>query len=235
MDMRRMLQRSCCFAGIILLIVLCSEPRFAESYTNYTVGDSLGWYDNLIKPNVDYQKWASAKTFSLVFNTDNNHSVVQTYNLSSYKSCDFTGEDSTEWSSSDPSSTAVYPVTVPVPLLKEGPTYFFSGDYDGWQCQHGSNFQISVLHGKGLPPSLKSDTGSSSMAPSPAEADSGDDDSVPDTVLPGANFNHPKNITGGDSGGGEADDSANAKASGSDSVLVGRFLLSCCFLVLLIV
>lgn len=36
-----------------------------SGYKNYTVGDDLGWFDKLEKPTVDYQKWASSKTFSL--------------------------------------------------------------------------------------------------------------------------------------------------------------------------
>jgi len=29
------------------------------------VGDSLGWFDNLEKPTVNYQKWVAEKQFSL--------------------------------------------------------------------------------------------------------------------------------------------------------------------------
>jgi hypothetical protein len=35
------------------------------AYKNYTVGDSLGWFDKLEKPTVDYQKWVAKKEFSL--------------------------------------------------------------------------------------------------------------------------------------------------------------------------
>lgn len=51
----------CC----LLVLVLLSFSRSAEAYKNYTVGDSLGWYDNQEKPSVNYQKWASGKTFGL--------------------------------------------------------------------------------------------------------------------------------------------------------------------------
>lgn len=180
-----------CISGCIALISLSG---CAEAYQNYTVGGSLGWYDNQEKPEVDYQKWASAKNFSLgdflIFNTDTNHSVVQTYNLTTYKLCDY--EDAREkdtilWSSSDPSNTATHAVTVPVPLVKEGPNYFFSSDYDGEQCQNGQRFMINVTHGQGLPESLKDP---SDQSPGPVSPDSGDD-SVPDTVVP-SSFNNPQ-------------------------------------------
>lgn len=45
---------------------LCLEAiSSVEAYKNYTVGDSLGWYDKLGKPDVDYEKWVSTKSFSL--------------------------------------------------------------------------------------------------------------------------------------------------------------------------
>lgn len=52
------------FFCFLLLRLLCFSGS-AEAYKNYTVGDSLGWYDSQEKPAVDYQKWADAKNFSL--------------------------------------------------------------------------------------------------------------------------------------------------------------------------
>jgi hypothetical protein len=49
---------SCC-----LILFLCSHRT--EAYENYTVGDELGWYDQLEVSGVDYQKWADGKNFSL--------------------------------------------------------------------------------------------------------------------------------------------------------------------------
>ncbi|XP_034912203.1 early nodulin-like protein 18 isoform X1 [Populus alba] len=122
-----------------------------------------------------------------VFNTDSNHSVVQTYNFTTFKSCDYddsVGNETVEWSSTNPSNTLTQAVTVAVPLLKEGPTFFFSGDYDGEQCVNGQHFKITVSHGKGLPDSLKDP---SDQAPAPNAADYG---STPDTVVP-FDFNNP--------------------------------------------
>ncbi|GMG99978.1 hypothetical protein Nepgr_001818 [Nepenthes gracilis] len=195
------------------------EEGSVEAYRNYTVGDSMGWYDNLAKPHVSYQKWADGKSFSLgdflIFNTDNNHSVIQTYKSSTYKSCDYSGDDTTEWSTTDPSSTSVHPVTVAVPLLKQGMTYFFSGDYDGWQCKHGQRLKINVTYGQGLPLSLKNSPDSSS--PAPANPDSGDEESAPDTVV-SPNFNNPDNST--DSGDDDRDTKQSSWSSVSTSGLV---------------
>ncbi|OMO53336.1 Plastocyanin-like protein [Corchorus capsularis] len=175
------------------LVLFCSLGSVA-AYKNYTVGDSLGWFDTLENPAVDYQKWAATKNFSLgdflIFNTDNNHSIVQTYNFTTYKLCDYGDalqNDTIEWSAADPSSTAPHPVTVAVPLVKEGMNYFFSSDYDGEQCQNGQHFQINVTHGQGLPKSLQDP---SDDAPAPNSPDFGSDDAAPDTIVP-SNFNHP--------------------------------------------
>ncbi|KAL9371344.1 hypothetical protein Peur_036484 [Populus x canadensis] len=166
-------------------LILLSFSGSVDAYKNYTVGDSLGWYDTTVKSNVNYQKWADGKNFSLgdflIFNTDSNHSVVQTYNFTTYKLCDYDNSvdnDTVEWSSANPSNTLTQGVTVAVPLLKEGPTYFFSGDYDGEQCDNGQHFKITVSHGKGLPDSLKDP---SNQAPAPNAADY---DSTPDTTVP---------------------------------------------------
>uniref|UniRef100_A0A5B7BTA1 Putative plastocyanin-like domain protein n=1 Tax=Davidia involucrata TaxID=16924 RepID=A0A5B7BTA1_DAVIN len=175
------------------LLLLLSFAGTVEAYKNYTVGDSLGWYDNLRKPNANYRKWVAGKNFSLgdflIFNTDNNHSVVQTYNFNTYKHCDYNNaqeNDTIEWSAAEPSSTTPHAVSVAIPLLKVGKTYFLSGDYDGEQCQHGQHFKINVTYGQGLPESLKN---LSDESPAPASPNSGNDESAPDTVIP-SNFNN---------------------------------------------
>lgn len=168
----------------------------ADAYKNYTVGDSYGWID----PNssVDYRKWTSGKTFSLgdflIFNTDTNHSVIQTYNATTYETCDNEDDESSiQWSSTDPSSTSPHPTSVAVPLTKVGVTYFLSADYDGEQCKNGQRLMINVTYGQGLPPSLKSPD----KSPAPASPQPGDDNVVPDTSVP-ANFNHPRDVANED-------------------------------------
>ncbi|KAI4385399.1 hypothetical protein MLD38_003430 [Melastoma candidum] len=195
-------------AFLLFLTVSCVPSMMfpcASAYRNYTVGDSLGWYDKSMKPAVNYQNWVSGKNFSLgdflIFNTDTNHSVVQTYNFTTYKACDYADaldNDTLQWSSADPSNTDTHPVTVAVPLVKEGPNYFFSGDYDGDQCRDGQHFRINVTHGQGLPESLKSPQ---DQAPAPNYPDSGSDDSAPDTNIP-SNFDNPTNTTTGDTESG---------------------------------
>ncbi|KAJ0102380.1 hypothetical protein Patl1_05582 [Pistacia atlantica] len=216
-------RRSLPLIFLFLFISLLSLLGSAQAYKNYTVGDSLGWYDNTEKSNVNYQKWADAKNFSLgdflIFNTDTNHSVVQTYNFTTYKLCDYDDaldSDTKIWSAADPSNTATVAVTVPVPLLKEGTTYFFSSDYDGDQCNNGQHFKIYVSHGKGLPDSLKSP---SEQAPAPNSPDYNNDESAPDIVVP-SNFNNPQ---GGDH---KNDDDDNVKkASGSASLYVNSIMV----------
>ncbi|KAL2456248.1 early nodulin-like protein 18 [Abeliophyllum distichum] len=173
-------RQSLVFLALFSFFFLVSFSGSVDAYKNYTVGDSLGWYDNIQKSNVDYQKWVSAKNFTLgdflIFNTDNNHSVIQTYNFTTYKLCDYEDaldNDTIQWSSDDPSSTTPHPVSVAVPLVKVGMNYFFSSDYDGWQCQKGQHFKINVTHGQGLPPSLRTPSDNS---PAPVSPESGDDE-----------------------------------------------------------
>ncbi|CAO2192709.1 unnamed protein product [Urochloa humidicola] len=170
---------------------LAAAPHGAGAYKNYTVGDDKGWYDGLTLPGVDYQAWADdIKNFSLgdflIFNTDKNHSVVQTRNVTVYKSCDYNDsgpDDTVEWSAAAPEFSKDA-VTVAVPLLREGRTYFFSGDYDGEQCENGQRFAIDVAHGQGLPPDLRPPA-ADAPAPSAKPADGA-------AVL---DFTHPKNVT----------------------------------------
>ncbi|KAE8734788.1 ARM repeat superfamily protein isoform 1 [Hibiscus syriacus] len=201
------------FFAIVSCLLVLSFSGSATAYKNYTVGGSLGWFDALEKPDVDYQKWADSKNFSLgdflIFNTDNNHSIIQTYNLTTYKLCDYNDalqNDTIQWSAADPSSTAPHPISVAVPLLKEGMTYFFSGDYDGEQCNNGQRFKVNVTHGQGLPKSLQDPPDD---APAPNSPDFGSDDSAPETIVP-ANFNHPIE-----------EDSDKDEASGSGSISFG--------------
>ncbi|XP_054789551.1 blue copper protein-like [Prosopis cineraria] len=219
---------------LLLLVLVLSFSGSARAYKNYTVGDSLGWFDNLEKPDVDYQNWASDKHFFLgdflIFNTDTNHSVIQTYNHTTYKQCDYDDaqdKDTTEWSASDPSNTEVRPVTVAVPLVKEGMTYFFSSDYDGEQCQNGQRFQINVTYGQGLPKSLRDNPSYVDSSPSPASSPvSGSDDVAPDTIVNG-NFTNPKGSATSDKDDDDDDDDVKAN-SGSVSVLIlQNFMTSC--------
>ncbi|KAH9602178.1 hypothetical protein KSS87_018445 [Heliosperma pusillum] len=220
--------------NVLLLFVIMGRIQNVEAYKNYTVGDSLGWFDKLAKPSIDYGKWVSGKSFSLgdflIFNTDNNHTVIQTYNLNSYTKC-VQGDDDILWSSMDPNTTTIQSITVAVPLMKEGPTYYFSGDYEGEQCLNGQKFAINVTHGKGLPSSLKNDPNfalgpaPANSAPSPTNADSGDDQAAPDTVVP-ADFNHPKKVPSDDD---SSDDGGNdTKKSNDASFMFSRegFLFS---------
>ncbi|CAL9111371.1 unnamed protein product [Musa textilis] len=181
----------CCLLSSLCLILLDSQR--ANAYQNYTVGDALGWYDRLQVPQVNYQKWVSGKNFSLgdflVFNTDKGHTVVQTYNVTTYKRCNYNDaetDDTIEWSAGAPKFSKEK-VTIAVPLLKEGMTYFFSGNNDGRQCRHGQHFKINVTHGQGLPESLKHHA----EAPAPAAPEKGG--VVPGEAVPSvpSSFSNP--------------------------------------------
>jgi hypothetical protein len=96
-------------------------------------------------------------SLSPVFKTNDNSSVVQTTNATTYSLCD----------PSDDPDTLIYGGgggggggieqnnTISVALIAEGNNYYFSDANDGVQCQQGMRFEIKVQHGQGLPPSLK--------------------------------------------------------------------------------
>ncbi|XP_060966165.1 early nodulin-like protein 18 isoform X3 [Cannabis sativa] len=184
------------FFFFFCFVVLPLSSRSVEAYKNYTVGDSLGWYDKSEKPTVDYQKWADSNNFSLgdflIFNTNTNHTVIQTYNETTYKLCNYiyaSDEDTSQWSTMDASNTAATSsITIAVPLVEEGKTFFFSGDYDGEQCFNGQRFQISVAHGLGLPKSLQEPSTEDSPGPVFGEDE---DDLAPNTIMPSIS-NNPK-------------------------------------------
>ncbi|CAD6231834.1 unnamed protein product [Miscanthus lutarioriparius] len=185
----------CLTAAAVVAALAVTAPRGADAYKNYTVGDDKGWYDGLTLPGVDYQAWADGKNFSLgdflIFNTDKNHSVVQTQNGTLYKSCDYNDsgpDDTVEWSAAAPEFSKDA-VTVAVPLLKEGRAYFFSGNYDGEQCESGQHFAIDVAHGQGLPPDLRPPVAADAPAPSSAGAGPAADGAA------ALDFSHPKNVT----------------------------------------
>lgn len=120
---------------------------------------------------------------------------MQTYDFKTYKECDYDNNEDNgtiEWSAANPSATSPVPVSISVPLVKEGSNYFFSGNYDGEQCKFGQHFTINVTHGQGLPALSSPDE--DAAAPGPGESSqSGDDEVAPDTIVP-ANFDHPKDI-----------------------------------------
>ncbi|KAG8495193.1 hypothetical protein CXB51_012810 [Gossypium anomalum] len=147
---------------IVSCLVVLSCSGSVSAYKNYTVGGSLGWFDALEKPEVNYQKGLIPRTSaweisSVIFNTDNNHSVIQTYNFTTYKFCDYddalqkrhdrmVGRRSfVHGASSNLSSGS---------STERRDELSLSSDYDGEQCNNGQHFKINVTHGQGLPKSL---------------------------------------------------------------------------------
>ncbi|KAE8696039.1 Detected protein of confused Function [Hibiscus syriacus] len=48
------------------ILSILTHYRISDvSYKNYTMGGSLGWFETLEKPDVNYQKWADSNNFSL--------------------------------------------------------------------------------------------------------------------------------------------------------------------------
>lgn len=93
--------------------------------------------------------------FIAVFRTNSNQTVIQTYNLTTFKSCSFddaSDNDTVQYNGGDMDFDK--PLTIPVALTIKGPNYFFSDADDGVQCQQGMAFAIQVNTGLGLPPSL---------------------------------------------------------------------------------
>ncbi|XP_057839034.2 early nodulin-like protein 18 [Cryptomeria japonica] len=147
-------------AGVVF-IFMC---YIAEAYQNLTVGGAAGWsYDDQSNSTAaDYSKWAKNQTFSLgdylIFNTNYNHSVVRTYNASTYDSCNYddteTNDDTSMYLEEDlnkPNTNA----TVSIPLTVPGMNYFYSSADDGIECLAGLRFEANVSVGEGLPPSLR--------------------------------------------------------------------------------
>lgn len=133
----------------------------AAAYTNHTVGGNAGWlFDATTNTTaIKYSDWAANQKFNLgdylIFNTNTNQTVIQTYNKTTYRSCttdDASDTDTFQYGGGN--NQFGQALTVPVPLTIEGSNYFFSDADDGVQCEQGMAFEITVRHGNGLPPSL---------------------------------------------------------------------------------
>ncbi|MCD7467624.1 hypothetical protein HAX54_005167 [Datura stramonium] len=133
----------------------------STGYTNHTVGGPAGWFFNIAtgKASADYSAWAAKQTFNLgdylVFSTNTNQTVIQTYNETTYRNCtmDYASDDDT-FQYEGGSNEFGKAMTIAVPLTIEGQQYYFSDADDGTQCLNGMAFEIKVGHGIGLPPSL---------------------------------------------------------------------------------
>ncbi|CAN6485100.1 unnamed protein product [Victoria cruziana] len=178
------------------VLTAASMASSGAAYTNYTVGGAAGWlYDaQTHRAATDYQAWAKKSTFNLgdflIFNTNSNYTVVQTYNGTAFKSCDYddTGSDTTLYTvPGDPTKLGLRGV-IAVPLTQVGDNYFFSDADDGIQCAGGLKFSISVDKGEGLPPSLMEPPPSPPATPSSAPAS----DTPPAGTLSNQNENFAK-------------------------------------------
>ncbi|KZV16516.1 cucumber peeling cupredoxin-like [Dorcoceras hygrometricum] len=173
-------------AALLSIFAVALLINAAEAYTNYTVGDAAGWFFNSTtkKASAKYDAWAANKTFNLgdylIFNTNSNQSVIQTYNETTYKNCttDYSSDSDTFKYNGGVDQFGV-PSIIAVPLTILGTQYYFSDASDGEQCRHGLAFKIKVNRGLGLPPSLNQPPPPPYSRP-PAPADEGQ--SPPTTV-----------------------------------------------------
>ncbi|KAL0309165.1 UNVERIFIED_CONTAM: hypothetical protein Sradi_5858800 [Sesamum radiatum] len=149
--------------GLCLIVValLINAAAAATSYSNHTVGGDAGWFFNSTTnmTSADYKAWAANQTFNLgdylIFNTNTNQTVIQTYNTTTYNSCSMDDSLDTDTFQYDGGNNQFgSAVVISVPLTIEGTQYYFSDADDGEQCLHGMAFEIKVNHGLGLPPSL---------------------------------------------------------------------------------
>ncbi|XP_057805710.1 early nodulin-like protein 18 [Salvia miltiorrhiza] len=146
---------------LIAAALLVTAAAAADAYTNHTVGGDAGWFfdSTANKTSADYAAWAANTTFNLgdylIFNTNTNQTVIQTFNKTTYGSC-ITDDalDSDTFQYDGGSNEFGSAMTIGVALTIEGTQYYFSDADDGEQCQHGMAFEIKVGHGLGLPPSL---------------------------------------------------------------------------------
>ncbi|XP_054782170.1 cucumber peeling cupredoxin-like [Prosopis cineraria] len=148
-------------AAIVTVFVLfISAAAAATVYTNHTVGGANGWFFNATTNTsaANYSAWAASQTFNLgdylIFNTNSNQTVIQTYNLTTYQNCTADESDNGTFVYNGGASRFGEALDIAVPLTIEGPNYYFSDAGDGVQCQQGMAFEINVKHGQGLPPSL---------------------------------------------------------------------------------
>ncbi|XP_009776438.1 early nodulin-like protein 18 [Nicotiana tabacum] len=148
------------FVAVALFFNLAASQSTAK-YTNHTVGGPAGWFYNINtkKTSADYSAWAAKQTFNLgdylIFSTNTNQTVIQTYNETTYRNCsmdDASDDDTFQYQGG--SNEFGEAMTVAVPLTIEGAQYYFSDADDGTQCLNGMAFEIKVGHGIGLPPNL---------------------------------------------------------------------------------
>lgn len=122
---------------------------------NHTVGEGAGWFfDGKANASAaNYSAWAANRTFYLGdylgFNTNTDNTVVHTTNATVYKLCGGDGGGAAArcggWKTEE--------AFLAVMLTAEGANYFFSDAGGGEEhCRRGMRFEVTVAHGRGLPP-----------------------------------------------------------------------------------
>ncbi|XP_074580881.1 mavicyanin-like [Curcuma longa] len=133
-------------AAVLLIFVAVAVP--AATATDYTVGGSQGWTSG-----VDYNSWASGKTFnvgdSLLFQYSSQHSVAEV------------GESDFNACSSSNSIQTYTDQSTRISLTEPGSRYFICGTPG--HCSGGMKLEVSVA-GSTTPSSPSSPSGTASPA-----------------------------------------------------------------------
>ncbi|KAL7125853.1 hypothetical protein ABFS83_14G144000 [Erythranthe nasuta] len=168
-----------CLIAAALLMLITAAAAASDTYTNHTVGGDAGWFfdSTTNKTSADYNAWSAKQTFNLgdylIFNTNTNQSVIQTYNKTTFASCSIDDSLDTDTFVYDSGSDGLgNPTVVSVPLTIASTQYYFSAAGDGIHCRHGMAFTIKVATGLGLPPNLNQPP-PPPYAPPPGPADEG--------------------------------------------------------------
>lgn len=137
---------------MIALLVVVSSVAAASAATSFTVGEGSGW-----ALNVNYDNWASGKTFvagdKLVFNFATGQHDVLEVDKSGYDSC----------SSSNPTNSIQNgPATV---TLTTGTHYYICGI--SGHCSAGMKLAVTVGSGSGSPSTPPTTPGSPSTPTTP--------------------------------------------------------------------
>ncbi|XP_062090172.1 early nodulin-like protein 18 [Humulus lupulus] len=143
--------------NLILIWVLIVSTAAAN--TNHTVGGSAGWFFNATTNSsaTNYTSWAAKQTFSvgdfLIFQTNSNQTVIETYNKTIYQSCIYKNStDDVQYGGGEGKLGET--LTIEVPLAVKGSIYYFSNTGGKVQCQRGMAFEIQVVNGNGFLPDL---------------------------------------------------------------------------------
>ncbi|KAF0897475.1 hypothetical protein E2562_037521, partial [Oryza meyeriana var. granulata] len=132
-----------------------TAPPLPPFGANHTVGEGAGWFfDGEANASAaNYSAWAANRTFYLgdylSFSTNTDNTVVHTTNATVCKLC---GGGDGRAAAGCNGGWKPEEAFLTVMLTTEGANYFFSDAGGGQHCRKGMRFEVTVAHGRGLPP-----------------------------------------------------------------------------------